>query len=119
MIGIKQNTEPKGLLESKKVFLKESKREFLKDGGKRHPTIQQCVRCGHGYVDLQPLNNILHQKYMAELNSYIRFWEAFTNHVDNSTEYPPPRDAENNIVKKLPRKPVSKQPLLCCHCIEI
>ena len=119
LIGQAQKTERVGLLVSKKVAVTETRRNFMEDGGKSHPHVGSCVKCGHKYVDLLPSNYLLHQKYMEELTEFTRLKEVLDNHQIDSSQFPAPRDKDNNVVKKLPRKPVVSQPLIRCHCLEM
>ena len=83
------------------------------------PSAFQTMRlCGHGYVDLPPSNDRLHDKYMRVLREYQRIVCEFKRHEEDSS-YPLPKDADGKVVKDLPRKPQGKQPLLRCHCVQI
>lgn len=104
---------------SKKISLKESKREFLGDSGVRHPHIQVCVQCGHSYVDLPPSNTNFHQKSMTELSELTGLKEVYLNHQTNPDEFPILKDNDDKMVQKLPRKSVVLQLLLRCHCIKL
>lgn len=96
----------------------ESRRGYLKDGGKRHQMIKKCVRCNHDYVDLLPSNDTLHQSYSEKLKEYSDIKEQLEKH-EKDPLHPLPFDKNNHVVKKLPRKPVPSQPIICCHCIEM
>jgi len=112
LISASLNDSRVTVLRTNQVSAAETKRKYLKDGGKVHQHFNMCVKCEHLYVDLPPSNDCLHSKYMLQLKGLRRLKEAFELYKKYPHTNQQPVDSWGNVVKKIPRKSHGYQPIL-------
>ena len=96
LLSSEMDTSRRSLLKTKVLSKEEKKRKYLEGGGKAHQHFSTCVKCGHGYVDLPPSNDTLHDKFMAQLSEYTRLKDAVEKYEEDQSDNPPPLDADGN-----------------------